>query len=678
MKSSWKKLRDLANHRVKERTGSNNAELTQDLEDVTKCMENVQKMRIYYEQLHKVSSSVASRSHGFSEAVKGMGKLFVNTYALIEDGEIGNIFRMVGKVQIEVAKLFDTYATHVSELISIPAENLLNELQVVEEAKSKYDDKRAFHDHLSSRLTKGRLKTGKSEIYAEQQLQTAKEQYEELAKIVDSSVLLLEQRHRHMLISKASCHHTVQLHLFRKAFATLNKIEPYLDLVAQEINFDRRVQFEDRQSNESGNEIDSNEHDTSNMDEHEEFASPSSLDQVVADSHTDLLAVLTFIIMKAASVEQGTELESSASHLEFEKSISGYTSLARLSQADGAVVSLEHFAEKQPKTVVAFTSLSDKPQEPPVSLPQNATRTTTYRENSTSTNVALIPHEVKSVNAKRLTLQKGFLKEDWNARVSSERHSQSTSPTREQDHAGFSESKGHPLAPRNMDNASTPVTAFPTLQRPFSFRADGPNNAQSLKSVDSSSGQGFNKIHSQSGPLTFMGNPWHGRGSVLNRSPWSSKPHPHLEPVFKSGPLGESCLGRPFISPIRSPNISSPRICELHKLPPPPTDNTPDRYAISGLVSESRLSSMNYQNSHASANVSPLPLPPSEPITRTSSPYLADRTIYKPHHSKSSRYAMYPQIIEPEDEEFSSSPPLQPLSFKADNSGAVYGLKEYS
>ncbi|KAG6548679.1 hypothetical protein Mapa_009833 [Marchantia paleacea] len=184
------------------------------------------------------------------------------------------------------------------------------------------------------------------------------------------------------------------------------------------------------------------------------------------------------------------------------------------------------------------------------------------------------------------------------------------------------------------------------------------------------------KRYSQSGPLTFNGMPWTSQPSLGNMGPNTSSQSGGnaASDLHRSGPLGRSPLGRTFGSPrispcISPPRMSPPRISELHKLPPPPlnqTRSTSTSSWSSNLIAHSAPLSRPAESTASQSSVRATPLPP---------PPLGSmpRSLSMPARQKNSQYQQrskpptIPQVLEVSDEE--SASPSHEQSEKNNSAG---------
>ncbi|KAJ7526719.1 hypothetical protein O6H91_16G019700 [Diphasiastrum complanatum] len=563
-------------------------------------LNKLKEMRNFYEGLHKLSSHVSVCAYGFAEAVQDMGKYLINNYGPMDDENAGNVLRMVGKVQLDISQSLDLYAAHVSNTLTIPTESMLHELQVAEETKLKYDEKRGVYDHLRLQLTKGRPKNRKSEIFAEQQLQTAKHQFDELAMSVDCRVLSLEQGRFHNIITKVSRHHTAQVHLFRKAFASVSKIEPYIDLVAQESKIDHRIYF-----NNHNNDSDDGRDPTGNVmatsNEHDDSISSSSLEQTITQEK-----IIDDESLAAWLDHDGSESVPITS-VEFPQGdiVKTFQNLLRES-------SFQNIKASDLKSSTQVSSNPKRDQEFPHSI-------TTY---GTSASPLTIRRTIRELPGELETsyieypedqgMVKRSVAEDCNTEMLTKAES-GTSSALIKSHVSMSGHNLQPLPPQFSVSASVPLPPLLAHEKLASFKLDGPILSQVSQRHGSGPARLLNKRYSQSGPLTPMGNYW-SAGKVSIPKPIVLPPtsNVHLEAFFKSGPLGLPAGVHPFILPRTPPSCSPPHISELYKLPAPPPCSDSEKSKKQSLVSAAGvpIKSVQIPSGSSLSHAAPLPLPP--------------------------------------------------------------------
>ncbi|PPR87827.1 hypothetical protein GOBAR_AA32869 [Gossypium barbadense] len=182
----------------------------------------MQDMRDCYDSLLSAAAAAANSAFEFSESLQEMGdclgKIAVN------DDEESKVLSMLGKVQLGLQKLVDSYVSlssslrsgggrsHIIQTITSPSESLLNELRTVEEMKRQCDEKRNVYEYMAMRhKEKGRSKSGKGENFSVQHLQVAHDKYQEEATLLFFRLKSLKQGQSRSLLTQAARHHAAQL-----------------------------------------------------------------------------------------------------------------------------------------------------------------------------------------------------------------------------------------------------------------------------------------------------------------------------------------------------------------------------------------------------------------------------------------------------------------------------------
>ncbi|ONK56126.1 uncharacterized protein A4U43_C10F4390 [Asparagus officinalis] len=260
MKSSLKKLRGFALNKndPRERRGNR---APAHIDELIQASEDMSDMKDCYDNLLSAAAATANSAYEFSEALREMGTCLLEKTALNDDEESGRVLLMMGKVQFELQKLVDSYRVHIIQTITTPSESLLKELQTVEEMKRQCDDKRDVYKYiLAAQNEKGKSRSSKGESFSLQQLQEAKEDYEEEANLFVFRLKSLKQGQSHSLLTQAARHHAAQLNFFRKGVKSLELVEPHVKVVAEQRHID--YQF-------SGLEDDYTEDDNDNSDDYD-------------------------------------------------------------------------------------------------------------------------------------------------------------------------------------------------------------------------------------------------------------------------------------------------------------------------------------------------------------------------------------------------------------------------
>ncbi|THF98719.1 hypothetical protein TEA_017791 [Camellia sinensis var. sinensis] len=204
----------------------------------------------------------------------------------------GKVLSVLGNVQFDPQKLVDSYRSHVILTITTPSESLLNELRTVEEGLSWspchrldtlttsvcYDDGILMNLYSMSFLLfvgtgdekavrrkkkeKGKSKSGKMEVCTSQELQAARDEYDEEATLCVFRLKSLKQGQCRSLLTQAARHHAAQLNLFRKGLKFLEAVEPHRRLVTEKQHIDYQLSGlddgEDRE-NEGVNSLQTND-----------------------------------------------------------------------------------------------------------------------------------------------------------------------------------------------------------------------------------------------------------------------------------------------------------------------------------------------------------------------------------------------------------------------------------
>ncbi|KAI3897791.1 hypothetical protein MKX03_013697 [Papaver bracteatum] len=233
LKSSWKKLRGLAlphpryqNHNSNKRVHNHphhqspSAKL---LDDFTKASKDMQDMKNCNDSLLYAAAAAANSAFVFSESHRQMASCLLEQSALNDDGQIGNVLRMLSKVQFELQELVDSYRSHIFQTTS--SEFIVNQLKTVEEMKQRCDEKRnVYQGLLASQREKS--KSFKGECVSPQQLQAASDEYEREVICYVFRLKSLKEGQTQSLLKQAIQHHAAQINLFSKGLKSLEAIDP--------------------------------------------------------------------------------------------------------------------------------------------------------------------------------------------------------------------------------------------------------------------------------------------------------------------------------------------------------------------------------------------------------------------------------------------------------------------
>ncbi|XP_039009262.1 uncharacterized protein At2g33490-like isoform X1 [Hibiscus syriacus] len=238
MKSSWGKLRRYALHK---NYGKDKLDFlySAHLDELAQAAKDTQDMRNCYDSLLLAAAATANSAYEFSESLQEMGSCLQGKRLLPDDEESRRILLMLGNLQFELRKLVDDYRSHILLTITNPSESLLNELRTVEDMKLQCDEKRNVYEYLvAQQKEKGRSKGGKGETFTLQQLQTARDEYDEVATLCVFRLKSLKEGQSRSLVTQAARHHAAQLNFFRKGLKSLEAIEPHVRQVTEHQHID--------------------------------------------------------------------------------------------------------------------------------------------------------------------------------------------------------------------------------------------------------------------------------------------------------------------------------------------------------------------------------------------------------------------------------------------------------
>ncbi|KAK4753649.1 hypothetical protein SAY87_001753 [Trapa incisa] len=239
MKTSLRKLGRFALHRHVDSTERRYLRSLSKLDEFSQASQDLDNMRDCYDSLLSAAAATTNSAYEFSESLRELGSCLFEKTSVNEDEESRKVLLMLGKVQLEIHKLLDRYRSHVSQTITVPSQSLLNELQTVEEMKRQCDEKRSLYQYMAvNHRENGRSRTGKGENFSVQQVQDAREQYDEEATLFIFRLKSLKQGQSRSLLTQAVRHHAAQLHLFRKSLRCLEAPEPHVKLIAEEQHID--------------------------------------------------------------------------------------------------------------------------------------------------------------------------------------------------------------------------------------------------------------------------------------------------------------------------------------------------------------------------------------------------------------------------------------------------------
>ncbi|KAG9141932.1 hypothetical protein Leryth_009292 [Lithospermum erythrorhizon] len=171
-----------------------------------------------------------------------MGNCLLEKTALNDDKDCGRALSTLGRVQLELRKLVDSYRSHIILTVTKPSESLLNELRKVEEMKLQCDEKREVYEYLSTQhRDKVRSRGGKGDSVSSRQLHAAREEYDDAARLCVFRVESLKQGQCRSLFTQAARHHAAQLNFFRRALESLEAVEPQISAFAEKQHIDYQL-----------------------------------------------------------------------------------------------------------------------------------------------------------------------------------------------------------------------------------------------------------------------------------------------------------------------------------------------------------------------------------------------------------------------------------------------------
>ncbi|KAF8378048.1 hypothetical protein HHK36_029382 [Tetracentron sinense] len=642
MKSSLKILRGFALHKIDAKEKTDNHPSAQ-LDELAQASQDMQDMRNCYDSLLSAAAAMTNSAYEsfvenllillhvlseFSESLQEMGACLLEKTALNDDEECGRILLKLGKVQFELQKLVDSYRSHVIQTITTPSESLLNELRTVEDMKHQCDEKRNAYEYMvAAQREKGRSKSGKGESFSFQQLQTARDEYDEEATLFVFRLKSLKQGQSRSLLTQAARHNAAQLSFFRKGLKSLEAVEPHVKLVTEHQHIDYQFSGLEDEDGEDGDDDDG--YDANGCGELSFDYGQNDLGQdVVSTSRNSMELDLHLSFPQVSTVEAAEE--------NLDKSQGDLLAFSRKPRAGSQSAPI--FPEKkfdpgqmQPSSTRKFhTYVLPTPVDAKSSIPAGSS---TPVPRTRQTNLSGSTHNLwHSSPLEPKKHEKDF------------RDDKLLGPTILKAESVLKES--------NSNSAS--IKLPPPLAEGLSLPQLDPLTASDTKKV---------KRQAFSGPLTSK--PWSTRPVLSASGPIASMEHPQLV----SGMLSRVPIPQPSSSPKVSPSasprlISSPKISELHELPRPPISLALKPARPSGFIGHSapfpsrsqELSATNKMPLVASNAASPLPTPPLS-VSRSFSIPSISRRATAVHMGK-----LLDAPQNPEKAEDIASPPLTPIS----------------
>ncbi|RZC83809.1 hypothetical protein C5167_046591 [Papaver somniferum] len=169
------------------------------MQDMKKCNDTI---------LYAAAAAAAANSaFVFSESLREMGTCLLEQN---DDGQIGNVLRMLIKVQFGLQELVDSYRSHIFQTAT--SESILTQLKTVEHMKQWCDEKRNLYQGLSTAQRENeKTRSFKGETVSLQKLQEASEEYEREAICFVFRLNSLKERQNQNLLKQAVQHHAAQV-----------------------------------------------------------------------------------------------------------------------------------------------------------------------------------------------------------------------------------------------------------------------------------------------------------------------------------------------------------------------------------------------------------------------------------------------------------------------------------
>ncbi|KAF3432336.1 hypothetical protein FNV43_RR27076 [Rhamnella rubrinervis] len=623
MKTSLRKLRGLALHKHEAKDRRDLRPFAQ-LDELAQASQDMHDMRDCYDSLLSAAAATANSAYEFSESLREMGACLLEKTALNDDEESGKVLLKLGKVQYELQKLIDNYRSHIFQTITVPSESLLNELRTVEEMKRQCDEKRDVYEYMKTRQReKVRSRIGKGESFSMQQLQMARDEYNEEATLFIFRLKSLKQGQSRSLLTQAARHHAAQLCFFRKSHKSLEALEPHVKMVTEQQHIDYHFGgLEDDDRDDEDDNSDDDEDDSYDVNDDGEL----SFDYGQNDQERDISVSTSRNSMELDQVDltfpKVTKVESVKENLDRLRRYSSSFRSRMVSQsaplfAENKVDPAEKLRQMRPSFSRKFHSYV---------LP-----TPIDTKGSVSTG------SVKPVTQTAQTKLSERTQNLWHSSPLDLKKYETIMT--DQKVSGPAAAKVQSVLKESNNIASTQLPP-PLLDGLIFPRHDIASDSKKIKR------------HAFSGPLASKA--------------WPTKPVTVKHPQLFSGPLLRSPIPQPpssspKVSPNASPTfMSSPKISELHELPRPPSSSTYKSSRPPGVIGHSAPLVPRVQaqsNTKVGSNAaSPLPKPPPLGISRSFSVPSSDPRVVI-HASKPMEAFHCSQIAEEV-----ASPPLTPIA----------------
>ncbi|KAJ8432711.1 hypothetical protein Cgig2_009769 [Carnegiea gigantea] len=482
---------------------------------------------------------------------------------------------------------------------------------------------RSIYEYMIKRQReKGRSKSVKGEVFSLEQLQQARNEYEEESTLCVFRLKSLKQGQSRSLLTQAARHHTAQLNFFKKGLKSLEEIDPHVKLVTEKQHIDYQLGgLDDRWGR--GRLV---------FSYHQPFLESGKPLQapLVGEGVLDQEDQSFPKVSSVENAEENLRLEKAqgdSQMLESEPRASNYSHSAPI-LAEKKFDPAERIRQLQPSLTQKFHTYA-------LPTPGDA-------KSSTSSRTSSVPRM-------RPTSLSGQNHNIWH---SSPLESKMQKRESKEDNRSTSISKLD-LLNEEKDN-NQPSTRLPRLTDGFPFPQSEVVDTSDNKKIER---QAF------SGPLSS--NPRSMKPGLPVSGPLSASELP--QPVSGSQALKPQPSSPKASSRRSPPSLSPPKISELHELPRPPGvgSGKPTTSSSSGGLSGPLLSrnsefpTKSKNSSTPSNSASPLPMPPLTVPRSFSIP----SSHYRAKALSVTKLAKSPQ----RQEKDVASPPLTPISLASAN-----------
>eukprot|EP00850_Spirogloea_muscicola_P013378 SM000090S24340 [mRNA] locus=s90:472787:479159:+ [translate_table: standard] len=212
-------------------------EQPEDAEEFAEPLKEARATRLKYQKLLKASYCLRETAKAVAKASLHVATTLAETFGTSKDKGIGESFRTASRVQMDLSAFMSRYSRYIEQTMLSSLEVLLKELDQVEETNDAYELKRVQYTEHRLRAARSKPREGlgsKGEGSPANELQQAKEEFDEIAMTLGCRLLSLEQRQARSLISQLARHHRAQVVLHKKSLRRLHLASSYIHAVAME------------------------------------------------------------------------------------------------------------------------------------------------------------------------------------------------------------------------------------------------------------------------------------------------------------------------------------------------------------------------------------------------------------------------------------------------------------